>query len=294
MAAIPATQELPPSASQDEMCLAPNTAVRTDWRSETSPLGQDAIAGLLRAASAAGVTFFERVADGELVADGLDGLAADRRQMLMDQWDEIRSELIPAGITASLDLLAQHGVEMIFVDSVERASVEVERICGSTQTLGLNIETAPPVDHLPVQWPIAITKHGRRSKLQPIMDTSVALDPFRAELRLLQIAAELGGRMVALVIDLRRVPLACPALAPLWRCELIGHKLGFEAKMLMANGLELRDDNLVDTILMAGLRAAWRGRHPPGRLASAAAGQLRKRGARHRAAQDLAMLSVVA
>jgi DNA polymerase I len=258
MAAIPATQGLPPANSQYETSPAPSPAVRTEPLSERSSLGQDAtgeagIAVLLRMARSAGVTFFERVADGELVAHGLDCLAGDCQQSLTGQWNEIRNQLIPAGKTASLDLLAHQGVEMIFVDTAERAAVEVERICGSAQTLGLDIESAPPRDHLPVQWPIAITKDGRRSKLQPIMDTSVAFDPFRAELRLLQIAAELGGQMLALVIDLRRVPLACPALAPLWRSELVGHNLGFEAKMLMANGIELSDANLIDTILMAGL-----------------------------------------
>jgi hypothetical protein len=45
------------------------------------------------------------------------------------------------------------------------------------------------------------------------MDTSPALDPFRAEVRLLQVAAEIDDRMVALVIDLRHVPLGNPA----WR-----------------------------------------------------------------------------
>src|SRR5919108_826332 len=59
--------------------------------------------------------------------------------------------------------------------------------------------------------------------------------------------------MVALVIDLRRVPLASPALAPLWCCKLVGHNLSFDARMVMANGVELADENLIDTTLMAGL-----------------------------------------
>jgi hypothetical protein len=42
------------------------------------------------------------------------------------------------------------------------------------------------------------------------MDTSAGLDPFRAEVRLLQVAAEIDGRMVVLVIDLRHVPLSSP------------------------------------------------------------------------------------
>ena len=87
------------------------------------------------------------------------------------------------------------------------------------------------------------------------METFAALDPFRAEVRLLQVAAEIEGRMLVLVIDLRNVPLGSPALAPLWCCKLVGHNLGFDVKMLMANGVEIADENLVDTILLAGTRA---------------------------------------
>jgi DNA polymerase I-like protein with 3'-5' exonuclease and polymerase domains len=85
------------------------------------------------------------------------------------------------------------------------------------------------------------------------MNTSAALDPFRAEVRLLQVATEMEGRTVALVIDLRQVPLGSPALAPLWQCRLIGHNLSFDIKMLVANGIQIADANLVDTILLAGL-----------------------------------------
>src|SRR5262249_24028816 len=44
-----------------------------------------------------------------------------------------------------------------------------------------------------------------------------------------------------------------PALAPLWGCKLVGHNLGFDVKMLMAKGVKIADENLVDTILLAGL-----------------------------------------
>ena len=117
----------------------------------------------------------------------------------------------------------------------------------------MDIETAPLPQYLPKAWPIAVTKDGRRSKLQPKMDTSPGLDPFRAEVRLLQIAAEIDGKTVVLVIDLRRVPLSSPALAPLWRCKIIGHNLSFDAKMLIASGVHIADENPADTILMAGL-----------------------------------------
>ena len=196
----------------------------------------------------------ERVSDGELVVEGLDHLAPDDRQKLQANLDDIRNELLPNDIsTASSDLLAKLGIELIYVETEQRAAAEVQRICQATGTLGLDIETAPLPAFLPKAWPIAVTKDGRRSKLQATRDTSPALDPFRAEVRLLQVAVEIECRIVVLVIDLRHAPLNSPALAPLWRCKLIGHNLSFDAKMLAANGVQIADGNLVDTILMAGL-----------------------------------------
>jgi DNA polymerase I-like protein with 3'-5' exonuclease and polymerase domains len=196
----------------------------------------------------------EHVTDGELVIEGLDHLALDARQELDAKRDAIRNELLPDDrSTPSLDLLAKLGVELIYIDTEERAVAEVQRICASARTLGLDLETAPRPEFLPVAWPIAVTKDGRRSKVQVTTDTSAALDPFRAEVRLLQVAAEIEASTVALVIDLRRVPLGSPALAPLWHCRLVGHNLSFDAKMLAANGVQIADADLVDTILMAGL-----------------------------------------
>jgi DNA polymerase I-like protein with 3'-5' exonuclease and polymerase domains len=196
----------------------------------------------------------ERVADGELIVEGLDRLTPDDRQKLEAGWSDIRSLLLPNDTsTASIDLLTKLGIEPVYVDYEQRAVAEVPRICAATSTIGLDIETAPLPQYLPKAWPIAVTKDGRRSKLQPKMDTLLGLDPFRAEIRLLQIAADIDGKTVVLVIDLRRVPLSSPALAPLWRCKMIGHNLSFDAKMLIANGVHIADKNLADTILMAGL-----------------------------------------
>ena len=196
----------------------------------------------------------ERVSDGELVVEGLDHLAPDDRQKLQARWNDVRNELLPNDTsTASFDLLAELGIELVYVETEQRAAAEVQRICATSRTLGLDIETAPLPEFLPKAWPIVVTKDGRRSKLQAKMDTSPALDPFRAEVRLLQVAAEIDCRTVVLVIDLRHVPLGSPALAPLWRCKMIGHNLSFDAKMLVANGVHIADENLVDTILMAGL-----------------------------------------
>jgi DNA polymerase I len=209
---------------------------------------------ILAAAKRAGVTFMERVTDGELVVEGLDHLAPDDRQKLQVNLCDVRNRLLPNDTsTACSDLLARLGIELVHLVTEPRAAVEVQRICGTSRTLGLDIETAPLPEFLPHAWPIVVTKDGRRSKLQTEIDTSPALDPFRAEVRLLQVAAEIEDRMVVLVIDLRHVPLSSSALAPLWRCKMIGHNLSFDAKMLLANGVHIADGNLVDTILMTGL-----------------------------------------
>jgi AAA domain/3'-5' exonuclease/Primase C terminal 2 (PriCT-2)/Bifunctional DNA primase/polymerase, N-terminal len=238
--------ELPPMPVAD--MTPPYRRSHPDKPSEETPTT------ILAAARSAGVKFTERASDGELVVEGLDRLTPDDRQKLQTSWDDVRNELLPAETsTASLELLNKLGVELVYIDTEKRAAAEVQRICGSPRTLGLDLETAPQPQFLPVAWPIAITKDGRRSKKQMTRDTSAALDPFRAEIRLLQVAAEIEGRMVALVLDLRRVPLGSPALAPLWGCRLVGHNISFDAKMLAANGVQIADKNLFDTILMAGL-----------------------------------------
>ena len=163
---------------------------------------------ILAAAKKAGVTFMERVADGDLVIEGLNHLAPDDRQKLLGHRNDIRNELLPDDTsTASLDLLSELGIELVHIENEQRAAAEAQRICRSSRMLGLDIETAPLPKFLPKAWPITITKHGRRSKLQATMDTSPALDPFRAEVRLLQVAGAIDCRIVVLVIDLRHVPL---------------------------------------------------------------------------------------
>jgi DNA polymerase I-like protein with 3'-5' exonuclease and polymerase domains len=221
---------------------------------EKEPSTTRELAAVIASAKSVGVSFLERVLDGELVVEHLEHLAPDGRKELEARFADIRAELLPADYsTPSLHLLTRLGVELIYTNTEERTAAEVQRICRSVQTLGLDLETAPCPDAMPAAWPIAVTKDGRRSRVQPVMDTSAALDPFRAEVRLLQVAAQIGERMVALVVDLRGVPLGSSALMPLWGCRLVGHNIGFDAKMLAANGVQIADDNLVDTILMAGL-----------------------------------------
>ena len=131
-----------------------------------------ALTTILAAAQKAGVKFMERVTDGELIVEGLDQLAPVTRQKLQAQWEDVHRELLPDSTsTASRDLLAKLGVELVYVDTEGRAAAEVQRVCGSGRTLGLDLETAPRPEFLPVTWPIAITKDGRRSKTQVTMET---------------------------------------------------------------------------------------------------------------------------
>ncbi|WP_350373046.1 DNA polymerase [Methylobacterium oxalidis] len=199
------------------------------------------------------MTLHERVRDGELVAHGLEHIQPDLQCALHSKWGDIRSTLLPASSTASAVLLEQLGVDVVFIHDEQQAAREAGRLCAAADTLGLDVETAPRPEFLPSLWPISVTNDGYLAKTQTVMDTSAALDPFRAEVRLLQIAGEIGGRMVALVIDLRRVPLGSDALACIWKRKLVGHNLSFDAKMLLANDIDLNEVALVDTILMAGL-----------------------------------------
>jgi hypothetical protein len=119
--------------------------------SADSPASTTAI---LAAAKKAGLTFMERVADGDLVVEGLDNLAPDDRQKLQANLGAVRSELLPCDVsTASLDLLAKLGIEVAYVDTEERAAMEVHRICRLSTMLGLDIETAPLPKFLPKAGP---------------------------------------------------------------------------------------------------------------------------------------------
>ena len=136
------------------------------------------------------------------------------RQKIEEKRPLIRSALLPAGPAPSAALLKKLDVVLVYIDDEQIASEAVARLCAGVPLLGVDVETAPRPEFLPLMWPIAITNDGRRSQVQTLMNTSAALDPFRAEVRLLQIAGEIGGRTIALVIDLRRVPLASPSLGP--------------------------------------------------------------------------------
>jgi hypothetical protein len=118
---------------------------------------------IVAAAKKAGATFMERVSDGELIVEELDRFAPNDRKKLEAGWSDIRDLLLPKDTsTASIDLLTELGVELVHVDTEQRAAAEVQRICAAASTIGLDIETAPLPQYLPKAWPIVVTKDGRR------------------------------------------------------------------------------------------------------------------------------------
>ena len=128
------------------------------------------------------------------------------------------------------DFTGRQGVEVVLVRDEATAEREIAALLAQqTAVIGFDIETAPRREYA--------------------ADAGAALDPLKAEVRLLQIATE----SKALVINLRKVPLSSPALSPVWRCALVGHNLSFDIKMLMANGVDLSGAVIVDTILLSGL-----------------------------------------
>ena len=86
-------------------------------------------------ATAAGVTFFERVRDGELVAKGLTGLPAALQEKLKSKRRAIRSALLPENKMLSLDLLATLNVELILIEGEDHARAEIARVCAATDVL---------------------------------------------------------------------------------------------------------------------------------------------------------------
>ncbi len=126
------------------------------------------------------------------------------------------------------DFTGRQGVEVVPIDDEATAEREITTLLAKSTVIGLDIETAPRREYAAA---------------------ATALDPLKAEVRLLQIATE----SKALVIDLRKVHLSSPALSPIWRCALVGHNLNFDIRMLMANGVDLSGAEIVDTILLSGL-----------------------------------------
>ena len=111
----PRTDPVPPSR--------PDVPPRQQPTRADKPI-PDPLTTILAAAKKAGVTFMERVTDGELVVEGLDHLAPDDRQKLQARWNDVRNELLPKDAsTASCDLLAELGIELVHLETEQGAAV---------------------------------------------------------------------------------------------------------------------------------------------------------------------------
>ena len=130
------------------------------------------------------------------------------------------------------------GISVVYVTdaaAARQAADELLRDAVESGVIGIDIETAVRAEHRR-PLPIAITKDGRKARRQPKEgDAGLALDPYRARIRLLQAYA--GGRHVY-VFDLDRVG---------WEAvrSIIGHapalaafNATFELKFLSMAGIE--------------------------------------------------------
>ena len=154
---------------------------------------------------------------GQLALDGdrliLGGdLPDELQQQLRQHQAELVHELRPK-VTAEeaarvRGYLSDAGISVVYVTdaaAARRAADELLRDAVESGVIGIDIETAVRAEHRR-PLPIAITKDGRKARRQPKEgDAGLALDPYRARIRLLQAYA--GGTSVY-VFDLDRVGLA--------------------------------------------------------------------------------------
>src|SRR3954470_6428611 len=136
------------------------------------------------------------------------------------------------GYLSGADILVVYVTDAL---AARKAADELLRNAGESGVIGIDIETAVRPEHQR-PMPIAITKDGRKARRQPKDgDAGLALDPYRARIRLFQAYA--GGSRVY-VLDLDRVGLAAVD-------HLIGHapalaafNATFELKFLSLAGIE--------------------------------------------------------
>src|SRR3954451_10780997 len=185
--------------------------------------------------------------DGRLALDGtrliLGGdLPDELRQRVGQHQAELVRELRPQATAEEAarvrGYLSGADISVVYVTvalAARQAADELFRDAGESGVIGIDIETAVRAEHRrPI--PVAITKDGRKARRQPKGgDAGLALDPYRARIRLFQAYA--GGSRVY-VLDLDRVGLAAvehllgraPALA--------AFNATFELKFLSLAGLE--------------------------------------------------------
>jgi DNA polymerase-1 len=201
---------------------------------------------LMRRVVKAGAAFRWNGADLEVI--GSARLDETTRRALMGCWPAMYDRLLDVGSSQKLsDLVAALGVEVQEVHDAARAR---EIVSSLPDSVGLDVETCVPGSQ-PPPLAIAVT-HGRPSKTQPKPQDERGLDPYSAEIRLIQVCDP--DRQIAYVFDLFDVPWS--ALAELWSRQLVIHNATFELMFLFRRGIE--PQRLICTQQLAGLAIGTR------------------------------------
>jgi len=182
-------------------------------------------------------------AGGRILLDG-DGvlLKGPGRQSLADTLRPLRGAVLAhlrPGVDAQDAGRVQGYIEpaqvhYIVDDAAAEAAVEtVLADADDAGVIALDIETCPqPEWRRPI--PIQINKDGSLAKRQPTTgDAGAALDPYQAQIRLVQLYA--GGEGVY-VFDLDQINIGM--LAPIWAQPLAAFNAVFEVKFLLTAGIE--------------------------------------------------------
>ncbi len=196
---------------------------------------------LLRDIYRAGATIF--LEDGHL---RLEAGNADLKMRLREAEHELLETLMPSiadeQVAYARQLLEDMAGESRVVTSTRTAKKAVKDLLAPGTGIGLDIETAVNDQHRgPI--PVKLTKSGTIAKRQG-EEAKRALDPTFSRIRLVQ--ASIEGLTVVFDID----HTGLDALAPLFakNVPLAIHNGTFEAKFLLAAGVELRAD-IWDTML---------------------------------------------
>lgn len=140
-----------------------------------------------------------------LIGDVPDELQQRIRQHQAELVHELRPKVTAEEAARVRSYLDGAGISVVYVTDVAaacQAADELLREAVESGVIGIDIETAVRAEHQR-PLPIAITKYGRKARRQPKEgDAGLALDPYRARIRLLQAFA--GGRQVY-VFDLDRI-----------------------------------------------------------------------------------------
>jgi DNA polymerase-1 len=204
-------------------------------RSKKDPVGR-----LLAAVDQLGVRF--RFSGAAFQVAGAGVLAADDQAVLRQHLDDIQARLAPP--EPEVELLEELDVDVEVITRADRARQVLAGL--SSGPIGFDIETAPRAGSNGHGW-ITITKTGQRAKHQPKHQDDSGLDPLRARPRLAQLYDRAAGTVY--IIDLATVPV--DVLQLIEDRPLVAHNAGFEAAMLRAQGVRLRQ--LRCTKLMAAL-----------------------------------------